>query len=43
MSKFEAFVLGSAARLGTSELVVLGVGIVLLIGASLGLIFSLSY
>jgi len=43
MSKFEAFVLGSAGRLGTSELVVLGVGIVLVIGASLGLIFSLSY
>jgi hypothetical protein len=43
MSKLEAFVLGSAARLGTSELVVLGVGIVLMVGASLGLIFSLSY
>jgi hypothetical protein len=43
MSKFEAFVLGSAARLGTNELVVLGVGIGLLIGTSLGLIFSLSY
>jgi len=43
MSKLEAFVLGSAARLGTSELVVLGVGIVLVVGTSLGLIFSLSY
>lgn len=43
MSKFEAFVVGSAARLGTSELIVLGVGIVLMISAFLGLIFSLSY
>lgn len=43
MSKLEALVLGSAARLGTSELVVLGVGIVLVVGTSLGLILSLSY
>lgn len=43
MSKFEAFVVDSAARLGTGELVVLGVGIVLVVSASLGLILSLSY
>lgn len=43
MSRLEAWVVSSAARVGADELVVLGVGIVLVVGASLGLILSLSY
>jgi hypothetical protein len=43
MSRLEGWVVSSAARLGTDELVVLGVGILLVVGACLGLILSLSY
>jgi len=43
MSRLEGWVVSSAARLGADELVVLGVGIVLVVGACLGLMLSLSY
>jgi len=43
MSRLEAWVVSSAARYGANELVVLAVGIVLVVGACLGLILSLSY
>ena len=43
MSRLEGWVASSSARLGTDELVVLGVGIVLVVGACLGPVLSLSY
>jgi len=43
MSRLEAWVVSSAARLRANELVVLGVGIALVVGACLVLLLSLSY
>jgi len=43
VSRLEEWVVSSAARLGTDELVVLAVGIMLVVGFCLGLLFGMSY
>ena len=43
MSKLEAMVVGSAARLGVDEVVLLVVGIVIVAGASMTLVLGLAY
>ena len=43
MAKLEAMVVGSAARLGVDEVVLLIVGIVIVAGASMSLVLRLAY
>ena len=43
MSKLEAMVVGSAARLGVDEVVLLVVGIVIVAGAAMSLVLRLAY
>ena len=43
VSKFEVFFIGSAARLGVDEVVLLVVGIAIVAVASMGLVLTLAY
>ena len=43
MSKLEAMLVGSAARLGVDEVVLLVVGIVIVAGASMALVLAVAY
>jgi hypothetical protein len=43
VSRLEAMVVGSAARLGVDEVVLLVVGIVIVAGASMSLVLRLAY